>query len=101
MGIVSEYIRNLIAKHVDDNGIVVWYDPDVAYSQAVEALDLPDTSVLCYEGSFIRLRWEIDNEGGWGRPLNYEFLPELSSEKLYARLGLAPFRIGSDKPKIT
>lgn len=46
MGIVSEYIRNLIVKQVDDNGIVVWYDPDGAYAEAVEALDLPDTSLV-------------------------------------------------------
>jgi hypothetical protein len=37
MGIVSEYIRNLIVKQVDDNGIVVWYDPDGAYAEAVSA----------------------------------------------------------------
>ncbi len=62
MGIVSEYVRNLIAKQVDDNGLVVWYDPDGAYSEAVEVLDLPDTTVLRYEGSFVRLRWEIDQK---------------------------------------
>jgi len=33
MGIVSEYVRNLIAKQVDDNGLVVLYDPDGAYSE--------------------------------------------------------------------
>nr|HDM58874.1 hypothetical protein [Bacillota bacterium] len=62
MGIVSEYVRNLIAKQVDDNGLVVWYDPDGAYSEAVEVLDLPDTTVLRYDGSFVRLRWEIDQK---------------------------------------
>lgn len=31
MGIVSEYIRNLIAKQLNDNGIV-WYDPEGAWS---------------------------------------------------------------------
>ena len=30
MGIVSEYIRNLIAKQLNDNSIVVWYDPEGA-----------------------------------------------------------------------
>ncbi len=60
MSIVSEHVRNLIAKQVDDNGLVVWYDPDGAYSEAVEALDLPGTTVLRYQGSFILLRWEID-----------------------------------------
>jgi len=62
MGIVSEYIRNLIVKQVDDNGIVVWYDPDGAYAEAVEALALPDTAVLRYAGSFVHLRWEIDQK---------------------------------------
>lgn len=60
MGIVSEHLRNLIAKQVDDNGLVVWYDPDGAYAEVVEALDQPNTSVLRYTGSFVRLRWEID-----------------------------------------
>ena len=59
MGIVTQYVRKLIAKQVNDNGLVVWYDPDGAYSEAVKALDLPDTTVLCYEGSFVRLRWEL------------------------------------------
>lgn len=62
MGIVSEYIRNLIVKQVDDNGIVVWYDPDGVYAEAVEALALPDTAVLRYAGSFVHLRWEVDQK---------------------------------------
>jgi len=32
MGIVSDYIRNLIAKQLNDNGIGVWYDPEGAWS---------------------------------------------------------------------
>ena len=32
MGIASEYIRNLIAKQLNDNGIVVWYDLEGAWS---------------------------------------------------------------------
>jgi hypothetical protein len=32
MGIASEYIHNLIAKQLNDNGIVVWYDPCAAWS---------------------------------------------------------------------
>ncbi|MFH1922828.1 MAG: PglZ domain-containing protein [Planctomycetota bacterium] len=62
MTIVTQFIRNLIAKQVDDNGIVVWYDPEGDYSGVVEALDLPDTTILRYEGSFVRLRWEIDQK---------------------------------------
>ena len=35
MGIVSEYIHDLIARQVEDNGLVVWYDPDGIYSEVV------------------------------------------------------------------
>ena len=61
MGVVSKYILNLIAKQVEDNGIVDWYDPDRAYSEAVKALDLPGSTILRYDGSFVQLRWEIDD----------------------------------------
>ena len=58
--VVTEYLTSLIARQVDEHGLVVWYDPDGAYSEVVGVLGLPDTTVLCYEGSFVRLRWEID-----------------------------------------
>jgi len=32
MGITSEFIHNLIAKQLNDNSIVVWYDPEGAWS---------------------------------------------------------------------
>ncbi len=56
MGIVSDYLFNLIAKQVDDYGLVGWYDPDGVFAEAVDELDLPDTtihdraSVGCPEG---------------------------------------------------
>jgi len=62
VAIVTDYLINLIAKQVDDNGIVVWYDPDGTYSGAVDVLDLPEATVLQYDGSFVRLRWEIDQK---------------------------------------
>jgi hypothetical protein len=73
MAIVTEYLRNLIAKQVDDNGLVVWYDPDNAYADAVAALDLPNTTVLSYTDSFLRLRWGIDQK----HLLNGEEAPRL------------------------
>jgi len=67
MGTFSEYIRNLIAKQVDDNGLVVWYDPDRTYAEVAETLELPDTSILRYEKSFIKLRRQVDQKTlhGW------------------------------------
>ncbi|OGR24138.1 MAG: hypothetical protein A2139_12160 [Desulfobacca sp. RBG_16_60_12] len=58
--IVTDHLVGLIAKQVDDHGLVVWYDPEGIYAQAAETVDLSDTTVLCYEGSFIDLRWRID-----------------------------------------
>ncbi len=61
-GIVTEHLINLITKQVDDNGLVLWYDPDQTYTVVVEVLKLPDTTVLRYEDSYIHLRWEIDQK---------------------------------------
>jgi hypothetical protein len=59
-GLVSEYLRKLIAKQVADHRLVVWYDPDRAYTLAAEALDIPDATVARYGGSFLELRREVD-----------------------------------------
>ena len=60
--IVTGHLLGLIAKQVDDYGVVVWYDPEGIYAQAVEAIDLPGTMILSYEGSFVDLRWRIDQQ---------------------------------------
>lgn len=42
MTTVTEYLTQLIAKQVDDKGLVVWYDPEQAYLELVrEWLALP------------------------------------------------------------
>ena len=58
--IITDHLVGLISKQVDDYGLVVWYDPEAIYAQAVEKVDFPDTTVLRYEGSFVDLRWRID-----------------------------------------
>ena len=61
-GIVTEHLISLIAKQVNDHGLVVWYDPDGVYADAFSVLDLPDTTLLRYTDSLLRLRWEIDQK---------------------------------------
>ena len=39
LGIVTEHLISLIAKQVNDNGLVVWYDPDGEYAAALPALN--------------------------------------------------------------
>lgn len=39
---------------------MVWYDPEQAYAVAATALELPDTQMARYDGSFFQLRHDID-----------------------------------------
>jgi hypothetical protein len=61
MPAVTEYLFQLIAKQVDDRGLVVWYDPERAYDQAAGELTIPNTTIARYEGSFFKLRRDIDD----------------------------------------
>jgi hypothetical protein len=59
--VVTDALVQLIAKQVDDKRLVVWYDPEQAYGAAAAELSLPKTTVACYDGSFLKLRKEIDH----------------------------------------
>jgi hypothetical protein len=61
MNVVTTALIHLIAKQVDDHGLVVWYDPEHAYTAAAVELSLPNTVVARYDGSFLKLRNEIDH----------------------------------------
>lgn len=61
MGLVTDYLRQLLARQVDENGLVVWYDPEGVYRPAAESLSLPETRVVRYRDSFFQLRYEIDD----------------------------------------
>src|SRR6266478_8810902 len=68
MGVVTEFLVQLIAKQVDEKGLVVWYDPEQVYGAAAKELSLPNTTVARYDGSFLKLRKEIDHLLNDGRP---------------------------------
>ena len=61
MPVVTEALVQLIAKQVDEKGLVVWYDPEQAYGAAAAELSLANTTVALYDGSFLKLRKEIDH----------------------------------------
>ncbi len=65
---VTEHLVQLIAKQVDDKGLVVWYDPEQAYGSAAAELTLPKTTVARFDGSFFKLRKEIDHLMNDGQP---------------------------------
>src|SRR4051812_5050160 len=61
MAVVTEYLLQLIARQVEDRGLVVWYDPERVYAQAIAGLSLRAATVAAYSGSFFKLRHEIDD----------------------------------------
>lgn len=67
-GVVTEYLKSLISRQVDEKGLVVWYDPEQAYVLAAEQLVLPSTAVARYDSSFFKLRNEIDPLLNDGQP---------------------------------
>lgn len=60
-GPVTQHLIQLIARQVDDRGLVVWYDPAADYNALAERLEIPGATVARYEGSFLKLRREIDS----------------------------------------
>ena len=60
MPVVTEALVQLIAKQVEEKRLVVWYDPEEAYGKVASELTLPKTTVARYDGSFLRLRKQVD-----------------------------------------
>ena len=54
MGIVSDYLRDLISRQVSEKGIVVWFDPERHYEQFAETLAIPGATIARYQKSFPR-----------------------------------------------
>jgi PglZ domain len=60
MGIVTDYLTDMIKKQVDNYKLVVWFDPKGDYKEFVEQLVIPETTIVRYEESFFALRHEIE-----------------------------------------
>ena len=56
-----KHLFQLVAKQVEDRGLVVWYDPEGPTVRRRQSLTLPNTTVARYDGSFLKLRHEIDH----------------------------------------
>jgi len=59
--IVSDYLRSLIYHQVKSHSLVVWYDPEGHYLDFQKSLELPETAVVSFQGSFFALRYQIDH----------------------------------------
>jgi len=86
MAVITESLVQLIAKQVDDKGLVVWYDPEQAYGAVAEELALPNTTVARYDGSFLQLRKEIDHLLNDGQPPRLVVYVPIEREKTHSAL---------------
>ena len=89
MGIVTEHLVGLITKQVEERSLVVWYDPGADYRAVAEHLDIPGTTVACYDGSFLKLRREIDSLlNGLEPPKLIVYVPEEQADTYHALVEL-------------
>lgn len=86
MAVVTEHLVQLIAKQVDDKGLVVWYDPEQAYGSAAAELSLPKTTVARFDGSFFKLRKDIDHLMNDGQPPRLIVYVPIEREKTHSAL---------------
>ncbi|MBN2413376.1 PglZ domain-containing protein [candidate division KSB1 bacterium] len=57
---VNEFISAYLLDHIREYGIVLWYDPEQLYTEMLNDLTLPNVPVFIYEGSFLKLRYNIE-----------------------------------------
>jgi hypothetical protein len=57
---LTDSLHQLIQRQITERGIVVWYDPERAYSHAVDQLALKDVAVIKYEDGYFRLREQME-----------------------------------------
>ncbi len=60
MGAVSDHLRGLVEKQVDENRLVVWFDPEGHYRDFVGSFPLPDTAIEVCRESFFELRRRLE-----------------------------------------
>lgn len=89
MGIVSEHLVGLIAKQVEENSLVVWYDPCADYRAVAERMEIAGTTIARYDGSFLSLRREIDPLlGGIEPPKLVVYVPAEQADTCHALVEL-------------
>src|ERR1019366_7853476 len=56
MGVILDELRQVLTKHIQDHGLVLWFDPDRNYEAVLDQLQIPGCQLLVYDGSYYALR---------------------------------------------
>lgn len=80
-GLVTQTLAARIRKQVEANGLVVWYDPERIYADAVAGLDLGGAAVERFETSVFELRKRLEPYlGDTEPPQLVVYIPEAESK---------------------
>jgi hypothetical protein len=60
MGVITEALERLIGEYIRDRGLVLWFDPDRHYQEAVREWKAGQERVLTFAGSYYELRREAE-----------------------------------------
>jgi hypothetical protein len=60
MGVIINELQSLLKRHLDEHGIVLWFDPERHYESTLSELKLSNAKVVSYTDSFYRLRHEVE-----------------------------------------
>lgn len=89
MPIVTDYLRNTIARQIADHEhhMLLWFDPEQHYAGFVQELRLPGVTVARYEGSFFALRRAVDHLLNDDDPPQLLIYVPLAEEESHEALG--------------
>ena len=60
MGKITNYLGEMICKHLNDYGIVVWFDPAKQYQNILETIDIDQADLFIFTESFFELRRQLE-----------------------------------------
>lgn len=85
MSKIAEYFTKIISRHLNNYGIIVWYDPENLYAELLDRIQIPEVPIFKYQDSFLKLRQQIEPYlSGEDRPQLLIYLPLERSKVEYA-----------------
>jgi hypothetical protein len=56
MGAIVNELQQVLTKHVQEHGLVNWFDPDEHYKSALRDIQISGCQIIAYDGSYFALR---------------------------------------------
>jgi hypothetical protein len=60
MGVITDALSELIAGHIREHGLVLWFDPEKHYAEIAQDLSAGQERVVQFDGSYYQLRHDVE-----------------------------------------